>query len=179
MPHASPDRRTVAGLPPAVWLVIVAGCTVGLMNFGVRSGFGLFLDPMSAAHGWGREVFSIAIAVQNLMWGLGQPFAGAIADPLRHRPRTRGRRLPVRRRHGADGGQFHTACHHRDRRFPDRPWSVGIILCHRPVRHGAQRAGKPGARGSWASAPPPVLSASSSWCRWDRGSSPPMDGKRL
>jgi MFS family permease len=72
--------HTYGGLPAAVWLIIVAGCLVGLLNFGVRSGFGLFLDPMSAAHGWGREVFSIAIAVQNLMWGLGQPFAGAIAD---------------------------------------------------------------------------------------------------
>ncbi|EKV28225.1 MFS permease [Caenispirillum salinarum AK4] len=80
MSSAAPDRPTVAGLPPAVWLVIVAGCLVGLLNFGVRSGFGLFLEPMSDARDWGREVFSVAIAVQNLMWGLGQPFAGAIAD---------------------------------------------------------------------------------------------------
>lgn len=60
--------------------LIAAGCMVGLLNFGVRSAFGLFLEPMSATHGWGREVFATAIAVQNLLWGAGQPFAGAIAD---------------------------------------------------------------------------------------------------
>ncbi|SOE00561.1 MFS transporter [Caenispirillum bisanense] len=64
----------------AVLVVIVAACMVGLLNFGVRAGFGLFLEPMSAANGWGREVFATAIAVQNLLWGAGQPFAGAIAD---------------------------------------------------------------------------------------------------
>ena len=51
-----------------------------MLTFGVRSGFGLFLEPMSSTLGWGREAFAFAIAVQNLLWGLGQPFAGALAD---------------------------------------------------------------------------------------------------
>lgn len=61
-------------------VVITVGCLVALLLFGVRSGFGLFLEPMSRDLGWGREVFALAIAVQNLLWGFGQPFAGALAD---------------------------------------------------------------------------------------------------
>ena len=45
-----------------------------------RSALGQFLSPMSFEHGWGREAFSFAIALQNLIWGAVQPFAGAIAD---------------------------------------------------------------------------------------------------
>ncbi|WP_299397739.1 MFS transporter [Pelagibius sp.] len=60
--------------------VIAAGCFLALLSFGLRSSFGLFLDPMSSAFGWGREVFAIAIALQNLLWGLAQPVAGAFAD---------------------------------------------------------------------------------------------------
>ena len=61
-------------------LVILAGCLIGLITFGVRSSFGLFTDPLSSLRGWDREAFAFAIAIQNLMWGLGQPVAGAIAD---------------------------------------------------------------------------------------------------
>lgn len=61
-------------------VVIIAGCIIALLTFGIRSGFGLFLAPMSADLGWGREVFALAMAIQNLLWGLGQPFAGALAD---------------------------------------------------------------------------------------------------
>ena len=60
--------------------VIAAGCLLALLSFGLRSSFGLFLDPMSTEFGWGREVFAIAIALQNLLWGLSQPVAGAFAD---------------------------------------------------------------------------------------------------
>ncbi|WP_420348969.1 MFS transporter [Pelagibius sp.] len=60
--------------------VIAAGCLLALLSFGLRSSFGLFLDPMSSEFGWGREVFAIAIALQNLLWGLSQPVAGAFAD---------------------------------------------------------------------------------------------------
>jgi predicted MFS family arabinose efflux permease len=63
---------------PAV--VVVCGCLIALLTFGVRAGFGLFTAPISQAHGWGREVFALAIAIQNLLWGAGQPFAGALAD---------------------------------------------------------------------------------------------------
>jgi len=61
-------------------MVIAAGCLITIVVFGVRAAFGLFLDPMTVAQGWGREVFAFAMAIQNLLWGLGQPFAGAIAD---------------------------------------------------------------------------------------------------
>src|SRR5262249_1412416 len=61
-------------------IIVLCGCLISLVSFGPRSTLGLFLSPMSQANGWNREVFGLAIAVQNLLWGLGQPFAGAIAD---------------------------------------------------------------------------------------------------
>ncbi|WGF86529.1 MFS transporter [Marinivivus vitaminiproducens] len=73
-------RAGSAATGRTVTIVVVAGCMIALLTFGVRAGFGLFLEPISSARGWGREVFAFAIAVQNLLWGLGQPFAGMIAD---------------------------------------------------------------------------------------------------
>ncbi|GGH17551.1 MFS transporter [Alsobacter metallidurans] len=61
-------------------LILAAGCLCGLITFGPRASAGLFQIPMSQEFGWGREVFSFAIAIQNLLWGVGQPFAGALAD---------------------------------------------------------------------------------------------------
>jgi MFS family permease len=52
----------------------------GLLTFGPRSTLGLFQIPISKDFGWNREVFSFAIAIQNLLWGVGQPFAGGLAD---------------------------------------------------------------------------------------------------
>ena len=63
------------------WILLGAALILAL-SLGVRHGFGLFLAPMSAEFGWGREVFAFAIALQNLIWGLAQPFAGALADRL-------------------------------------------------------------------------------------------------
>jgi MFS family permease len=63
---------------PAV--IIVCGCLIALLGFGPRSAFGFFLLPMSEANGWGRDVFALAFAIQNLLWGVGQPVAGALAD---------------------------------------------------------------------------------------------------
>lgn len=60
--------------------IVVAGCLIAVITFGVRTSFGLFTDPLSIARGWDRETFALAIAFQNLLWGIGQPFAGAIAD---------------------------------------------------------------------------------------------------
>ncbi len=62
------------------WFLVMIGGLISLLGFGIRANFGLFLAPMSADLGWGREVFALAIAIQNLMWGLGQPVAGMIAD---------------------------------------------------------------------------------------------------
>ena len=63
---------------PAV--ILVCGCLIGTIAFGPRAGLGFFLTPMSAAHGWGRDVFALAMGLQMLLWGIGQPFAGALAD---------------------------------------------------------------------------------------------------
>ena len=61
-------------------VIIVCGCAIGMLSFGPRSSFGFFIQPMSREYSWGRDVFGLALAVQNLLWGLGQPLAGAIAD---------------------------------------------------------------------------------------------------
>jgi MFS family permease len=63
---------------PAV--IVVCGCLISLLSFGPRSALGFFLTPLSQENHWGRDVFSLALAVQNLLWGIAQPFAGAICD---------------------------------------------------------------------------------------------------
>jgi len=60
--------------------VLFFGCAILVVSTGVRSSFGLFLPEMTQARGWSRETFSLAIALQNLMWGLGGSFLGAMAD---------------------------------------------------------------------------------------------------
>jgi len=60
--------------------LIGCACVISLITFGVRTIFGLFTDPVVQSHGWSREIFAMAIAVQNLFWGLGQPFAGMLVD---------------------------------------------------------------------------------------------------
>lgn len=62
-------------------LLLIGGLILAL-SLGIRQSFGLFLAPLSRAHGWGREVFGLAIASQNLVWGLAQPFAGVLADRI-------------------------------------------------------------------------------------------------
>ena len=61
-------------------IVIASGALISLITIGVRSSFGLFLHPVSHDLGFGRGIFAFAIALQNLIWGAAQPFAGAIAD---------------------------------------------------------------------------------------------------
>ncbi len=61
-------------------IILICGCLIALVGFGPRSTLGLFLSPMSAANGWGRDVFALALALQMLLWGMAQPFVGAIAD---------------------------------------------------------------------------------------------------
>ncbi len=63
-----------------LWLVIATGGTIIAISMGIRQSFGLFLSPISADLGTGREVFSFTIALLNLLWGLTAPMAGAIAD---------------------------------------------------------------------------------------------------
>ena len=78
---------SIAASRPTPWyfipsVVIVAGCLVAMMNFGIRSTFGQFTGPVSEAFGWPRETFSFAMALQNLVWGIATPIAGALADRL-------------------------------------------------------------------------------------------------
>ncbi|QQS55155.1 MAG: MFS transporter [Candidatus Competibacteraceae bacterium] len=63
---------------PAV--ILWCGALILAVSLGIRHTFGLFLQPMSLDNGWGREIFAFAIALQNLVWGLAQPFAGRLAD---------------------------------------------------------------------------------------------------
>ena len=60
--------------------VVGCGCLIALITYGLRTSFGLFATPISEGRGWSPEVFALAIAIQNLVWGIGQPFAGAVAD---------------------------------------------------------------------------------------------------
>ncbi|MDA4846894.1 MFS transporter [Hoeflea poritis] len=66
-----------AGFP---WLIIASGCVIAALTFGPRSAIGFFQLPMLADTGWDRTTFGLAMALQNLFWGLGQPVFGAIAD---------------------------------------------------------------------------------------------------
>src|SRR3954464_2878106 len=63
---------------PAV--ILACGCIIMCISFGIRPGFGLFLQPMALEYGWGREVFSFSIALQNLMAGVLGAGAGGFAD---------------------------------------------------------------------------------------------------
>lgn len=63
-----------------VWLVILAGFTVASLGMGIRQNFGQFLPAMTADLGIGREAFAFAMALQNIIWGITTPFAGAMAD---------------------------------------------------------------------------------------------------
>ena len=78
MSTVSAREPSIAWRTPAV--IVLCGCLCAVLTFGLRSSLGFFLTPISQEHGWGRDVFAFAIALQNLLWGLGQPFAGAIAD---------------------------------------------------------------------------------------------------
>src|SRR5258707_3688988 len=61
-------------------VVLACGCIIMTITFGVRAGFGLFLQPMSLEYGWGREAFSLSMALQNLAWGALGAVAGGVAD---------------------------------------------------------------------------------------------------
>lgn len=67
-----------------IQICILVACLIALLSFGVRTSFGLFLDPLLAARGWERETFGLALALQNLVWGAAQPLAGALADSRGH-----------------------------------------------------------------------------------------------
>jgi MFS family permease len=77
-PSAAVRPPSFSWRTPAI--VVLCGCLISLIGFGPRSALGFFLTPMSAAHGWDREVFALSVAMQTLIYGAAQPFSGAIAD---------------------------------------------------------------------------------------------------
>lgn len=87
-PGANADRDEIRRPPSVIrglgWrtpaVILVCGCLIAVLGFGVRSGLGFFLAPMSSEFGWGRDVLALALAIQMLLWGAAQPFAGGLAD---------------------------------------------------------------------------------------------------
>jgi MFS family permease len=75
---SAPSASSIGWRLPIV--LVLCGCAISVLTFGPRSSLGFFLTPLSQTNGWGRDVFALALAIQNLLWGLGQPLAGAIAD---------------------------------------------------------------------------------------------------
>ena len=71
------DHRT-----PIMTPVLIVGCVIIMVSFAVRASFGVFQIPIAEEFGWLRAEFSLAIAIQNLAWGIGQPFFGAIAERI-------------------------------------------------------------------------------------------------
>ena len=65
---------------PLITPVLLAGCAIILISFAIRSAFGVFQIPIQEEFGWLRADFSLAIAIQNLAWGIGAPIFGAIAE---------------------------------------------------------------------------------------------------
>ncbi|MFU8833654.1 MFS transporter [Roseovarius autotrophicus] len=67
---------------PLITPVLVAGCTILLISFAIRASFGVFQIPIAEEFNWPRAEFSLAIAIQNLAWGIGQPIFGAMAEKV-------------------------------------------------------------------------------------------------
>ena len=72
--------KTTQQPSPWIWVVVISAFLAASISFGIRSGFGLFVLPITAEYGWTVATLSLALAIQNLMWGVGQPFAGMAAD---------------------------------------------------------------------------------------------------
>jgi len=67
---------------PLMSPVLMVGCIIILVSFAIRASFGVFQIPIAEEFGWLRSEFSLAIAIQNLAWGIGQPIFGAIAEKI-------------------------------------------------------------------------------------------------
>jgi MFS family permease len=67
---------------PLITPVLIAGCVILMAGFAIRASFGIFQLPVAAEFGWPRAEFSLAIAIQNLAWGIGQPLFGAMAERM-------------------------------------------------------------------------------------------------
>ena len=98
---------------PSLSLVLAAGALVMSAALGTRQTFGLFLQPIGAAHVVPISLLAFALAVQNLVWGIAQPVAGALSDRYGPGADRRGRRAAVRGRSG--GGRAASGHAERDR----------------------------------------------------------------
>src|SRR6056297_566669 len=67
---------------PLITPVLIAGCTILMISFAIRASFGVFQIPIAEEFDWPRAEFSLAIAIQNLAWGIGQPLFGALAEKM-------------------------------------------------------------------------------------------------
>ena len=73
-----PIPAVVSWHTPAI--IVACGCLIAVISYGPRSSFGFFMRPMTADNAWGRDVFAFSVAMQTLIYGMVQPFSGAIAD---------------------------------------------------------------------------------------------------
>jgi MFS family permease len=78
--QSAPGSPAVASAWRTPMVILICGCLIGAIGFGPRAALGLFLTPMTQTHGWGRDIFALALAIQVIVWGAAQPFAGAVAD---------------------------------------------------------------------------------------------------
>ena len=135
---AVPFRRAT------VITVIVAGCLISLTGFGIRSTFGLYLEPMTVAKGWSRETFALAMALQNLLWGGRRAGRGGDRGSIRAHAGDRLRRRRLRHGSRGDGGVGQRARAPSERRAPHRLRDRAHFVLTRARRHRAgRRAGAP------------------------------------
>ena len=87
--------------------VLIGGCVIILISFAIRASFGVFQIPIANEFGWLRSDFSMAIAIQNLAWGIGQPLFGALAEKFGDR----GAHHRQQQKHG----QYHYGKNHENR----------------------------------------------------------------
>jgi len=76
----------IPGLHRSVWVILLGASLLLSLAMGMRQSMGLFLPPVTKAFGLAAAEFTLAIAIQNMVWGLSQPFVGALADRLGLRP---------------------------------------------------------------------------------------------
>ncbi|SEL21955.1 Predicted arabinose efflux permease, MFS family [Roseateles sp. YR242] len=79
-PSGPPHPSAQGGASLSLQQVLLCGAAIVTLSMGIRHGFGLWLTPITVDRGWTREAFSLALAVQNLAWGVAGPFAGMLAD---------------------------------------------------------------------------------------------------
>jgi MFS family permease len=79
-PIAETAKPAVTGAWRTPAVIVACGCLIAIISYGPRSSFGFFMAPMTVENAWGRDVFAFSVAMQTLIYGIVQPFSGAIAD---------------------------------------------------------------------------------------------------